>query len=208
MLNSTKIAFILHFSKKIVISFITLYITTFLWYNVNVIHKSSFKGSYSMFKNSIKKFFIFFIITLLILTGCSCSSKSNYNVTELSEEILSLTSFSEMKSLSGTSLPSYFIFQDGDVKRFNVMISASNESSDTLACFEVIDEKQRSLVVSGISGYLTNQSNSFKSTIEKEYNKVQNRLLVELGSIIILVVCNDTTPVWDYLTELGAKEVV
>ncbi|MBE6761024.1 MAG: DUF4358 domain-containing protein [Ruminococcaceae bacterium] len=161
-----------------------------------------------MLKNSIKKIFIFFIATLLILTNCGCNSKNNYNVTELSEEILNLTSFSEMKSLSGTSLPSYFVFADGDVKRFNVMISANAESADTLACFEVINEKQRALVISGISGYLANQSNSFKSTIEKEYNKVQNRLLAELGNIIVLVVCGDTDPVWEYLTELGAKEVV
>ncbi len=161
-----------------------------------------------MLKNSIKKIFIFFIATLLILINCGCNSKNNYNVTELSEEILNLTSFSEMKSLSGTSLPSYFVFADGDVKRFNVMISANAESADTLACFEVINEKQRALVISGISGYLANQSNSFKSTIEKEYNKVQNRLLAELGSIIVLVVCGDTDPVWEYLTELGAKEVV
>lgn len=161
-----------------------------------------------MSKNSVKKILAFFLATILILINCGCASQKNYTVTDLSEEILKLTSFSEMKTLSGTSLPSYFVFQDGDVKRFNVMVSANAESADTLACFEVIDQKQRSTTVSGISSYLTNQSNSFKSTIEKEYNKVQNRLLAELENIIILVVCNDTTPVWDYLTELGAKEVV
>lgn len=161
-----------------------------------------------MLKSFTKKVFSLFIISVLILVNCGCSSTKDYNVGELSEEILNLTSFSEMKTLSGTSLPSYFVFQDGDVKRFNVMVSANAESADTLACFEVVDQKQRSTIVSGISSYLTNQSNSFKSTIEKEYNKVQNRLLAELGNIIILVVCNDTTAVWDYLTELGAKEVV
>ena len=161
-----------------------------------------------MLKNSVKKFLAFFLVAILILLGCGCNSPKNLNVTELSEEILNLTSFSEMKSLSGTSLPSYFVFQDGDVKRFNVKVSANAESADTLACFEVVDQKQRSTIVSGISSYLANQSNSFKSTIEKEYTKVQNRLLVELENIIILVVANDTAPVWDYLTELGAKEVV
>ena len=113
-----------------------------------------------------------------------------------------------MKTLSGTSLPSYFVFGDGDVKRFNAMVSANAESADTLACFEIINKKQRSVAISGISQYLSNQSNSFKSTIEKEYNKVQTRLLMELENIIILVVANNTAAVWDYLTEMGAKEVV
>lgn len=161
-----------------------------------------------MFKKTAKNFLVFFLVAMLILLSCSCNSKKEYDVTELSEEILNLTSFSEMKSLSGTSLPSYFVFQDGDVKRFNVKVSANAESADTLACFEVVDQKQRSTTISGISSYLANQSNSFKSTIEKEYNKVQKRLLVELENIIILVVANNTTDVWDYLTELGAKEVV
>ena len=161
-----------------------------------------------MYKNSVKKIIIFLIVAVMILANCGCASKNNYTTAELSEEILKLTTFSEMKQLSGTSLPSYFVFQDGDVKRFNVMVSANAESADTLACFEVVDEKQRSTTVSGISSYLSNQSNCFKSTIEKEYNKVQNRLLAELDNIIILVVSSDTTAVWEYLTELGAKEVV
>lgn len=161
-----------------------------------------------MYKNSIKKIIVFLVVAILLLVNCGCASKKDYTVSEISEKILNLTSFSEMKQLSGTSLPSYFVFQDGDVKRFNAMVSANAESADTLACFEVIDEKQRSTIISGISSYLSNQSNSFKSTIEKEYNKVQNRLLAELENIIILVVCNNTTDVWEYLTELGAKEVV
>ena len=161
-----------------------------------------------MYKNSIKKIIVFLVVAILLLVNCGCASKKDYTVSEISEKILNLTSFSEMKQLSGTSLPSYFVFQDGDVKRFNAMVSANAESADTLACFEVIDEKQRSTIISGISSYLSNQSNSFKSTIEKEYNKDQNRLLAELENIIILVVCNNTTDVWEYLTELGAKEVV
>lgn len=161
-----------------------------------------------MYKNSIKKIIVFLVVAILLLVNCGCASKKDYTVSEISEKILNLTSFSEMKQLSGTSLPSYFVFQDGDVKRFNAMVSANAESADTLACFEVVDEKQRSTIISGISSYLSNQSNSFKSTIEKEYNKVQNRLLAELENIIILVVCNNTTDVWEYLTELGAKEVV
>lgn len=161
-----------------------------------------------MFKSNIIKFLSLSLALVLMLSVCGCSSKSDYSVTKLSEEILNLASFSEMKQLSGTSLPPYFVFSDGDVKRFNVMVSANSDSADTLACFEITDEKQRSTAISGISHYLTNQSNSFKATIGKEYDKVQNRVLAEFESFIILVVCNDTAPVWDYLTGLGAKEVV
>lgn len=161
-----------------------------------------------MFKNCIKNFLVLYVVFMLAFISCGCAFQKTHTTAELSEKILTLTSFSKMKSLSGISLPSYFVFRDGDVKRFNVMVSANAESADTLACFEVIDQKQRATTVSGISSYLASQSNSFKSTIVKEYNKVQNRLLMELDNIIILVVCNDTTAIWTYLTEIGAKEVV
>ncbi len=161
-----------------------------------------------MTKNSIKKIFCLLLSFLLIFAACGCSAKADYSVSEFSEKILTLASFSEMKKLSGNSLSSYFVFSDGDVKRFNVMVSANAESADTIACFEIAHKEQRKAAISGISHYLTNQTASFRSTIDKEYNKVQNRVLAELDNFIILVVCNDTTAVWEYLKSLGAKEVV
>jgi len=155
----------------------------------------------------IKKISAFIVSMLLILVISGCSSENRYSSAQLSKDILNIASFSEMKELSAPSLPPNFVFQDSNVKRFSVMVSATDASADTLACFEVTDE-QRATVISGISHYLTNLSNSFKSTMEQEYVKVEKRLLVELENIIILVICNDTTAVWDYLTELGAKEVI
>lgn len=159
-----------------------------------------------MLYTKTKKFIALLLVVILILSGCS--NKNQYTSVELSENILKLTTFSEMKPLSATSLSTYFVFGDGIVTRFNVNVSATGESADTLACFEVNNDEQRSTAITGISEYLTNLSTSFKTTMEQEYKKVENRLLVELDNIIILVICNDTAPVWDYLSELGAKEVV
>ncbi|MBQ7107505.1 MAG: DUF4358 domain-containing protein [Clostridia bacterium] len=161
-----------------------------------------------MQKNSIKRLICLLLTLILTVTLFGCSAKSEYSVKDFSEKFLELTPFSEMKSLSGSSLPSYFVFSDANVKRFDVMVSANADSADTIACFEVINKEQRKAAISGISHYLTNQHTSFKSTIEKEFNKVQNRVLAEVENFIILVVCNDTTAIWDYLNSIGAKEVV
>jgi hypothetical protein len=154
----------------------------------------------------IKKVICLLLVVVLFLSGCTV--KNRYTTAELSEEIFTLTTFSELKQLSGASLSTYFVFGDGDVKRFNVNVSATGESADTLACFEVNNAEQRSTAITGISNYLTNLSTAFKSTMEQEYKKVENRLLVEIDNIIILVICNDTAPVWNYLNDLSAKEVV
>ena len=161
-----------------------------------------------MIYTKIKKALAALLVVVLIFTTVGCGSTKKYDVVELSEKILKLTTFSEMKELSGTSLSSHFVFGDGSVKRFNVRVSATGESADTLACFEVKDDDQRSTAITGISQYLTNLSTFFKSTMEQEYQKVENRMLVEFDDLIVLVICNDPTPVWNYLTSLGAKEVV
>ena len=144
---------------------------------------------------------------ILLFSICGCSHTNTYDSAELSKQILKKTSFSELKELSGSSLSSYFAFKDGDVKRFSVRVSATGESADTVACFEVLDDTQRSAVISGISKYLTKLSTSFKATMENEYNNVQNRVLVEVEDIVILVICNDYATVRQYLTDLGAKEI-
>ena len=54
---------------------------------------------------------------------------------------------------------------------------------------------------------MTKLSTSFKATMENEYNNVQNRVLVEVEDIVILVICNDYATVRQYLTDLGAKEI-
>lgn len=161
-----------------------------------------------MLYTPIKKIIGLLVAVALVISFSGCASKNNYRSSEISKEIQNIATFSEMKELSGTSLPTYFVFQDGNVKRYSVMVSATGESADTLACFEVNDKEQRATVISGISQYLTNLSTSFKSTMGQEYDKVEKRLLVEFESIIVLVICSDTTAVWEYLTKLGAKEVI
>ncbi|MBQ5765106.1 MAG: DUF4358 domain-containing protein [Clostridia bacterium] len=156
----------------------------------------------------LKKVISVVSIVILLITACGCSAQKSYDLNEISEAIVGTTEFSELKELSGTTLTSYFGFQDSDVKRFNVKVSATAESADTVACFEVNDKAGQEKVVSGISNYLTGRATSFKATMESEYNKVQSRLLVQVDNVIILVVCSDYAPVTEYLNDLGAKEVI
>ncbi len=156
----------------------------------------------------VKKAISIISLFLLLLTVCGCSAQKNYDLNEISVDIVNSTEFSELKELSGATLTSYFGFQDSDVKRFCVKVSASGESADTVACFELNDQADHDKVVSGISNFLTGRATSFKATMESEYNKVQSRLLMQVDNVIILVICGDYTPVSEYLAGLGAKEVV
>lgn len=159
-----------------------------------------------MIYTNFKRIISTILAVLLAFSSVGCSDAKSYDSVEIAEEILEVAAFSEMKELSGSSLPSYFIFGDGSVKRYNVWVSANGESADTLACFQAKDSEQRSTAIAGIKQHLTFYSQSFASTME--YQKIEKRLLVEVGDVIVLVICNDTAPVWDYLSGIGAKEVI
>lgn len=146
-------------------------------------------------------------LAILVMLFCGCKGTDSISPIDLTERIYSNYNFSSLKSLSGSDLSSHFQFQDSDVKRFSVLINASADSADTIAAFEVTDEKQHALVVSGISGYITKLSTSFKNTIPAEYTKIQNRIFVEIDNVILLVICSETDEVEKMLSSLSAKPI-
>lgn len=148
---------------------------------------------------------VFMVFILLLLVGCE--SNSVLSPAEITEKIICENTFSEMGSLSGDKLSSYFQFSDTDVKRFSVLISTSTDSADTVAAFEVDDQEKQTLVISGISQYVTKLSSAMKSSMESEYNKVQSRLLMKNKNTIILVICSEPENVQNQLEQIGAKAV-
>lgn len=146
-------------------------------------------------------------LVILITLFCGCKGNDSISPMDLTDHIYSKYNFSSLNSLSGSDLSSHFQFQDSDVKRFSVLISASADSADTIAAFEVTDEKQHALVVSGISGYITKLSTSFKNTITTEYTKIQNRIFVEIDNVILLVICSEPDEIEKMLLSLSAEPI-
>ncbi len=154
---------------------------------------------------TLKTLTVFILIfSLLLLTGCT--KKESLNATDLTTQIKSKALVSSLSSLSGDKLLSYFGFSERDVHRFSVLIGSSGETADTIAAFEVKNAEQRTAVITGIGKYSTKLS-SLSNTIKAESAKIKNRLIYELNSIIILVICSNTSQVEKYLTELGATPI-
>lgn len=155
------------------------------------------------------KLSIFLICFVLILATFMCGCKSDNELTPatLTKRIISKLDLSDLSALSGSTLPAHFQIQDTDIKRFSVLIDASATSADTVAAFEVVDDNQQTAVVSGISGYITKLSTSFESTITTEYTKTQNRILVKIDDIILLVICSEPEKLESYLSSLSAEPI-
>lgn len=147
------------------------------------------------------------LVLCLVFSCCACGKGSVQTPGNIVKAIKEQNNFSKLNMLSNDKLSSYFQFKDSDVKRFCVMVSDSEKSSDTIACFEPADKAGRSVVISGISQYLTTLSTSFKTTIDSEYTKIQNRILMETESLIVLVICAEPKGVAKQLEKMGAKQI-
>lgn len=152
---------------------------------------------------------IFLICFVLIFTSLlsGCNESESLTPSTLTERICSKLELDNLSSLSGSTLPAHFQIQDTDIKRFSVLIDASASSSDTIAAFEVVDDKQQAAVMSGISSYITKLTTSFERTITAEYKKTQNRILVKVDNIILLVICATPEKLESLLSSLSAKPI-
>lgn len=141
-----------------------------------------------------------FLLSICLLFS-GCRSNDSLSPSECTAQILKQQPFPALSELSASALPSYFEFQDADVKRFSAWVSADGESADTVAAFEVTDKSGHNKVVSGISSYLTKLTSSFKNTMDSEYQKIQNRILVEDDHIVLLVICDNAGALEPLLNE-------
>lgn len=147
------------------------------------------------------------LLAAVVFVCSGCQAKEVPVPAELTEQVITAVALSDLEPLSGTALPSYFEFQDTAVKRFSVWVSASATSADTVAAFETRSEAQYKAVVSGISGYLSKLSSSFKNTMDSEYQKIQNRVLVQMGDTVLLLICTDPTAVDPLLEDWDAQPI-
>ena len=143
----------------------------------------------------------------LIFVLAACQKAEIPTPTVLTEQVMEAASVTGLEPLSGVALSSYFEFQDTHVNRFSVWVSASAASADTVAAFETRDEAEYKTVVSGVSGYLAKLSSSFKNTMDSEYQKIQSRVLVQMGDTVLLLICADPTSVDPLLEAWNAKPI-
>lgn len=157
-------------------------------------------------KQALSIFLICFVLIFTsMLTGCK--DTNDLTPSTLTKNICAKLELNELTSLSGSNLPAHFQIQDTDIKRFSVLIDSSSSSADTVAAFEVIDDKQQTAVVTGISSYITKLTTSFENTITSEYQKTQNRILVKIDNIILLVISANPESLEEYLSSLSAQPI-
>ncbi|NCB33860.1 MAG: DUF4358 domain-containing protein [Erysipelotrichia bacterium] len=140
----------------------------------------------------LKKFVSSLIITAL-LAGCSSSSAaasagSAADVAGTASKIVSdLKLTDKMDSIESKIVQGLFFFEDGIVTSDSVYI-ANDKTADTVAVFATtnVDSCRES-----ISTYLKTQKEQMQNYYPDEVFKIDNAIVEDNGSEVIMVVCND-----------------
>lgn len=157
-----------------------------------------------MFKPTLRRIVSVLLAVLVLLSFASCN-RAALSPAEITESIKTNHHFSSLSELSGDKLSAYFQFNDSDVKRFSVYISNATESSDVIAAFEFRDDTEKSKIMNGVSLFLNNKAEVYKNNFETEYQKIQNRIFMQVDSIIVVVICEDYRQVETELKDLGGQ---
>ena len=59
--------------------------------------------------------------------------------------------------------------------------------------------------MNGISLFLNNKAEVYKNNFEAEYQKILNRIFMQVDSIIVVVICEDYRQVETELKDLGGQ---
>ncbi len=138
------------------------------------------------------KKFVSSLVIVTLLAGCSSSTASTANaaidVESTATKIVSdLKLTDKMDSIESKIVQGLFFFDDGVVTSDSVYI-ANDKTADTVGVFETsnVDSCKES-----ISTYLKSQKEQMQNYYPDEVFKIDNAIVEDNGSVVILVICND-----------------
>ena len=159
-----------------------------------------------MFQPKLRRIISAIVMLFVLLSFAGCAqSKNTLSPAEITETIKSNHAFSSLSALTGDKLSAYFQFNDSDVKRFSAYISNATEASDVIAAFEYRNDHEKSKIMNGISLFLNNKAEVYKNNFETEYLKIQNRVFMQVGSVIVIVIGEEYKQIETELKDLGGQ---
>ncbi len=159
------------------------------------------------------------LVVLSLVTLCQCTPKPQPDAISLMKtDALTPASIAmELKeasgsqvtwvSLSSDQLSNYYGFAGESLQDFCVYISDSEELSNEIAVFLPKDSDARLRVLDGINQRINKVAATFRNLSATEYKKIQSRLIMELDSMVILAVTNDSELSYNILKEMGAQQI-
>lgn len=142
------------------------------------------------------------IIIALAFSGCK-EEHTEINVTEITEKIKSVSNQSiKWEELSGYSIERYFGFTPTSLNTFSVYIDVDDEKYNIISAFEFADEKSLVKGIEQANKAMVASADNFKLINSTESEKINKRLFLHNGNVLVIVILDDVTKAKEYLSDL------
>lgn len=145
------------------------------------------------------------VVCLSFLGGCE--GKNQHTAYSISKSVLELCSEEvEMTALTAEQTANYYGIPDAHLYDFSVHISSADDQYDTVAVFSYTDKEERTVLADAIAQTIKTNETTVKAVNDAEYQKLQNRIIMELEDKLILVISDNFSEIGEALEKMGAKK--
>lgn len=153
------------------------------------------------------KFFaiVSIFLFLLALTACSgnSSSQSQKSPAEIADEIYKSQTFQDtLNAIDADMLGDYYRIDAADLSDSKIYVSGSFSTAEEIAVFQASSEQAVDNIKKAIDTRLEDLKLAFESYAPNEMTKINNPVLITKGTMVVLVLADDTAAVSDKVDTL------
>ncbi len=144
-------------------------------------------------------------LLLLGLTACggNSSSQPQKSPAEIADEIYSTQTFQDtLNAIDADMLGDYYRIEAADLTDSKVYVSGSFSTAEEIAVFQASSEQAVDNIKKAIDTRLEDLKLAFESYAPDEMTKINDPVLKTKGTVIVLVLADDTSAVSDKVEAL------
>ena len=144
-------------------------------------------------------------LLLLGLTACggNSSSQPQKSPAEIADEIYSTQTFQDtLNAIDADMLGDYYHIEAADLADSKVYVSGSFSTAEEIAVFQASSEQAVDNIKKAIDTRLEDLKRAFESYAPDEMTKINDPVLKTKGTVIVLVLADDTSAVSDKVEAL------
>ncbi len=149
--------------------------------------------------------FVSICVLLLGLTACGGNSdgQTQKSAAEIADEIHNTQTFQDtLNAIDTDMLKDYYRIDEADLSDSKVYVSGSFSTAEEIAVFKASSEQAVENIKKAIDTRLEDLKLAFESYAPDEMTKINNPVLVTKGTMVVLVLADDTSTVSDKVDAL------
>lgn len=158
----------------------------------------------------MRKFYAAILSALLaicmLFSLCACgSNNTEYSPEYITQKLCDIDSEVSYIKLVPEQIPSFFNISVTSLEDYSIVIVDNENSSNTIAVFQIKDKSDKAIVLEAINTYVTSLIKTFELSSSNEFKKLSSRVVMELDDSIILIVSDNVSLMQAELDSMGAK---